>query len=163
MALVVRARRPATVAVVFMVVVGALLFAYTLVGMTSYLRMSPWDLMFYNPTGGSTLFAALLFCTIPPLLQAAVAFAIERRAAWARIFGAIAAGAITLFCTLWLVLAIAAGVVWIAGGMPTSGMMPAGGDFMDLIGVALFVPVALVIAYLDGRAALLAVRRLRSA
>lgn len=155
-----RPSRPASYAALFILVIILLAFLYTLIGMTNRFQMSPLDLLFSNPTGGSTLGAALVFFTIPALLQAAVAFALDRRAAWLRIVGAIVAFAITAFCLVWLGLAVVMGARWVVGGMPTTGTMPAGGDFQDLTGIAIFVPVAIIVGYLNGRAALLTVRSL---
>lgn len=158
----VRTSRPARSAAVLVLVAGGALFIYTFIGMTTYFQKPAWELLFTNPVGGSTLFDSLVFFTIPVLLQAAVAFALDRRAVWPRVIGTVVAFAIVAACALWLVFALAAGVVWVLGGMPTQGRMPAGGDFMDLTGVAIAVPVVAAIGYLNLRAALLTLRTLRA-
>ena len=159
----IRTTRPASVAALFVLMVSVVVFAYTLIGMTSHFEMSAWDLLFTNPSGGSTLADALVFAIIPTLLQGAIAFALGRRAVWARVLGSIAAFAIVAACVVWLLVVTAGGIVWVVAGMPTSGTMPTGGDFMDLTGIAVAVPIVSVIGYLNARAALLTVRTLRAA
>jgi hypothetical protein len=110
----------------------------------------------FGPAVGMPLGVWLIFVAVVVGAQTLVGLALRPRAAWLRALGAFAAFLIAAFCALWMALVVAQIAL-----MAASGFARSSGDPLDAVGVVLFLPIAIVVGVLNGRAAFVEMQELR--
>ncbi len=112
-----------------------------------------------GPVSGGPLIIWLAAVAVAVALQRAVGLALRQSVPRIRIFGALAALGIAILCGLYVLGAGLDLMFWLTHGMPiVSGPTF---DLYDFVAAELFILPALVIGWLNGRAAILAARGLR--
>ena len=117
-------------------------------------QLSPLTVIF-GPMPGAPLIV-WLFTTIPPtVIQTAAGLALRRWRAATRVAGIVAVLILATIALIWLGAIVVLGIQWLLTGALA-------GDLYDLLGMVFFaLPILLVVAALNLRAALLAMGEFR--